>query len=73
MNKKILPTMVCFALITVAGSVIALDSLPVEWSGTGTVSVTSAGPTVPSIAVNDTAFWGFVNEWATLGSCPVHQ
>lgn len=57
MNRKIMPILVCLIVASVASGVLALDSPPQVWFGTGTVTVTNVGPTMPSIGVNDTVFW----------------
>lgn len=49
--------MLSLAIIVTAGAVIAQHSAPVPQSGNGTVTIFNAGPSIPSMAVNDTTSW----------------
>ncbi len=59
--KKIIPFVLCLALVATCGGVIATDSLPTEINGTGTVTISNVAPSLTSIAINDGAWINYID------------
>ncbi len=54
--KKSIPILLCMVMLVASFGVIATDSVPVEQSGSGTVTISNVAPGLDSIAINDGAW-----------------
>lgn len=56
-RKSIIAIIISFAFVSMAVGVIATDTLPITWNGTGTATINNAGPSLTGIAINNGAGW----------------
>ena len=58
MNRKSMIAMIiCFAFVSTTVGVIATHTTPITWNGTGTATVSNAGPSITGTAINDGITW----------------